>query len=225
MPRPLGLIGLTLSLVAIVGLTGALFVAPFAAAALGDAIFDKGAGVRAAVGVIRAALAGEGSGWLLPAFLAGCWFYAAMAGAVLTLARLRGGAHWRDLVAWRAWSPLRAGSSWWILLVCGAIWGFAASLIIQRISPAVDDLSGFPRSGLALASAFAMIAIAAPIAEELLFRGWIFTSLRARWSFWPANLASAALFAAAHWEHTHLYALGVFPIGVMLGAARESADR
>ena len=34
---------------------------------------------------------------------------------------------------------------------------------------------------------------------------------------------SALLFALAHYERTHLYALAVLPVGLILGAARERA--
>jgi CAAX protease family protein len=41
-------------------------------------------------------------------------------------------------------------------------------------------------------------AIIVPIAEELLFRGVIFRWLWQRLSFWPAAVASSALFGLAH---------------------------
>ena len=37
-------------------------------------------------------------------------------------------------------------------------------------------------------------------------------------------LVSAILFALAHWESTHLYALAVFPVGLALGYVRQRAD-
>ena len=73
-------------------------------------------------------------------------------------------------------------------------------------------------------SSIALLALAvifAPIAEELLFRGWIYTSLRFRLGMWPAMVISALLFGLAHYESTHLYALAVFPLGLVLAALRE----
>ena len=61
----------------------------------------------------------------------------------------------------------------------------------------------------------------APFTEELLFRGWIYTSLRFSFGLWPAVLASAAVFGFAHYEDTHLYALAVFPVGIALALIRE----
>lgn len=45
-----------------------------------------------------------------------------------------------------------------------------------------------------------MTAIVSPVAEEVLFRGWLFRQLyqRARWPFWLAALANAAPFAYGH---------------------------
>ncbi len=41
-------------------------------------------------------------------------------------------------------------------------------------------------------------AVAAPICEEIFFRGMIFRYLRARWPLWAAALVSAGIFGAAH---------------------------
>ncbi|MBI1853367.1 MAG: CPBP family intramembrane metalloprotease [Planctomycetes bacterium] len=39
----------------------------------------------------------------------------------------------------------------------------------------------------------------APVAEEILFRGFILTKLREIFPFWKANLATSLLFVAIHW--------------------------
>jgi len=51
--------------------------------------------------------------------------------------------------------------------------------------------------------------IAAPIFEEFIFRGLIFGGLRRSFSFWPASLASAAIFAILH------PALAIVPVFVL----------
>ena len=60
-----------------------------------------------------------------------------------------------------------------------------------------------------------------PLAEEVLFRGWMYTSLRAGFGVPVAVLVTSVLFALAHWESTHLYALAVFPVGLALAFVRE----
>ena len=42
------------------------------------------------------------------------------------------------------------------------------------------------------------VALTAPIAEEILFRGIIFGGLNRAWGFWPAAFGSGILFAVAH---------------------------
>ena len=147
--------------------------------------------------------------------------YAALTGAILAAARIRGGTQWRAMVGWRGWTPFRGSWFVWILYVAAVVYNIAASAAISTIHPAAKDWIVLPK-GPALVAAFAVVAVvAAPIAEELLFRGWIYTSLR-RFIGVPAGLVlSSALFALAHWESTHLYALVVFPLGLVLGYIRQ----
>lgn len=45
---------------------------------------------------------------------------------------------------------------------------------------------------------FLLVVIAAPISEELFFRGFFFGGLRGRLSFWPAAIISGLVFGALH---------------------------
>jgi membrane protease YdiL (CAAX protease family) len=65
-----------------------------------------------------------------------------------------------------------------------------------------------------------MAVLVAPIAEEFLFRGFLFQGLRRRWSFWPAALVSATLFAILHQQAIRLPELIV--AGVILAWVYES---
>ncbi len=51
---------------------------------------------------------------------------------------------------------------------------------------------------LGLLSQIVLAAVIAPIFEEMLFRGFLFTSLRSRWPVWVAALVSSLVFAAMH---------------------------
>lgn len=62
---------------------------------------------------------------------------------------------------------------------------------------------------------FLTIVIAAPIAEELLFRGIIFSMLRKHWSDVAAIIVSALLFGLYHMNL--MQAIYVLPIGLLLG--------
>lgn len=52
------------------------------------------------------------------------------------------------------------------------------------------------------AKVFAVVLaiLVAPVTEEFFFRGVFFTSLRARYGFWPGAIASGLLFGLAHFE-------------------------
>lgn len=49
-----------------------------------------------------------------------------------------------------------------------------------------------------LSLVFLALVVCAPVAEEVLFRGFLFANLRKRWSFWGATLATSLLFGGAH---------------------------
>jgi membrane protease YdiL (CAAX protease family) len=58
--------------------------------------------------------------------------------------------------------------------------------------------AGADPSTLAIVLVFVAVVVTAPIAEELVFRGYLFAALT-RWRGpWPAALISGALFGAAH---------------------------
>ena len=134
------------------------------------------------------------------------------------MARLRAGRSWPLLLAW---TPFRADRLYWWLLIAAMVYGVGASLALAYLSPASKTSFAIPDSPLAVMAAFALIVILAPLSEELLFRGWIYTALRWRFGFAPALWGTALLFAVAHWESTHLYALAILPMGLVLGYVRE----
>jgi membrane protease YdiL (CAAX protease family) len=60
-----------------------------------------------------------------------------------------------------------------------------------------------------------LIIVAAPISEEIFFRGLMFTGLRRRLSLWPAAAITAILWAALH--YTGPESIGVVPQLAVLG--------
>ncbi|MEM7126854.1 MAG: type II CAAX endopeptidase family protein [Chloroflexota bacterium] len=66
------------------------------------------------------------------------------------------------------------------------------------------------------------IAIIAPIAEELLFRGMLYPLLRKRLSVWPAIVLNAALFSVVHFIPVLMPVL--FVVGLMLAWVREQSN-
>lgn len=99
---------------------------------------------------------------------------------------------WRDV-----WLPIVAFGfyfSFFLMLVA----------VLQQLLPGLDvnqkqDI-GFDSGagGASLVMIFLALVVCAPIAEEVLFRGFLFTSLRQRSTFWLATLGTSVLFGAAH---------------------------
>jgi membrane protease YdiL (CAAX protease family) len=222
MPRSYGPFGLVVSLAVICLLTAAYFVAALGASALAASAVGSFGRAGASLASLRGLVASGDANRSLPLLFAlGVALYGSLAAAIITLAVWRARREWPLLVGWTPWPAHYRSWRFWGLVAAGAAYGVGASVAVSAVYPQADAWARFPHGPSGLFLSYVLVAFAGPVAEELLFRGWIFTHLRSRFSFWPSNLASAALFATAHWERTHLYALAVFPLGLMLGYARE----
>ena len=155
---------------------------------------------------------------VMAGFVVGCAVYVAGIAGLWTMAWLRAGRAWPLLLAW---TPFRADRVYWWLLIAAMAYGLGASLALGHFNPVSKTWFSMPESPLALMVGFALVVILAPLSEELLFRGWIYTALRSRFGFAAALWATAILFALAHWDPTHLYALAILPLGLVLGYVRE----
>jgi membrane protease YdiL (CAAX protease family) len=73
----------------------------------------------------------------------------------------------------------------------------------------------FRRNALAM---MATVTIAAPVGEEIFFRGFLLPGLRKSWGIWAAVILSGALFSAIHLDPVGF--LGLMEIGILLAALR-----
>lgn len=64
-----------------------------------------------------------------------------------------------------------------------------------------------------------LVAVVAPFAEELFFRGMLYPLLRQRWSMWPAIVINGLLFSLIHLLPPLLP--GLFVVGMVLAWVRE----
>jgi membrane protease YdiL (CAAX protease family) len=90
----------------------------------------------------------------------------------------------------------------------GAIWTKLLSLDQKQTLPTELGING---STLALVLVILFITVLAPLSEELLFRGYIFSALRNWNGFWPAAIVTGLLFGAVH--------IGSTPIGLTVPLA------
>jgi membrane protease YdiL (CAAX protease family) len=96
-------------------------------------------------------------------------------------------------------APKAFGIALLTLLVYYIAAALFASLVLQ---PEQEDIGGELGVGdpnlLIAISAVVVIAMVAPVTEELFFRGFVFAGLRSRWSLWPAAIAVGLIFGLVH---------------------------
>lgn len=87
------------------------------------------------------------------------------------------------------------------------------ALGIGFLKPQSTVPTSVTRDSATMAMAFVAAVVAAPISEEMFFRGFVFSGLL-RWGFWPAAALSAALFTVAHLDIGSL--IPFFLIGIIM---------
>jgi uncharacterized protein len=130
-------------------------------------------------------------------------------------------ASWRDLGV-RGFRPL-AGCLGPVVLFMVALWAELLWGLVMRHMHWTGQESLAPllgKSPLTVALTFAGVAVAAPIAEELFFRGFIYPALRARVGVVLGLVITSAFFALLHLTPTVLPTL--FVIGAGLGVLYEA---
>ena len=96
-----------------------------------------------------------------------------------------------------------------------SIWYAAATQAVGIKAPATPDVTQlFPFTPVGVAATVLMAVVIAPIAEEALFRGVLFSGLKDRLGSLPGLVLSAAIFAAVHFSLYQFIPLFVF--GLML---------
>ncbi len=219
--RPYGLLGLILSTFVIFAAATAILLAVAAVAFGGLAARDGWQTALWQVTDFQHTLASNQDAADRANIVGGTIVYVVTALSVLIVARFRGRAAWSELVGWQPWDMGR-NLPFILLLLAGTLfYSLIASSLIERIHPEAKDWVPTPNGTPWIIGFLAMATLFAPVTEELLFRGWIYTSLRGIIGVPFGILVSSAVFALAHWESTHLYALAVFPVGLALGYIRQ----
>jgi hypothetical protein len=131
----------------------------------------------------------------------------AFIGCAIAFARMSG-------PVWAAQFGLRRTSFWWALLWIFCLYvGFAlfTGLWQQIVEIEDDDLLdqfGTDDSALLLALTGLMVCVAAPVVEEVFFRGFFFTALRNWRGVWPAAIITGIVFGGIH--------VGSSPVGALV---------
>ena len=117
----------------------------------------------------------------------------------------------------------RPAGYWPVLL--GTVGALVVSVTVTQfgIDPqGVREAIKIAREPAQFAASFAIMAILAPLVEELVFRGLLYGWIAGRWGTIAAWLVSSILFAAAHVEPAH--AILVLPLGLLFGWLRRRTD-
>ena len=93
----------------------------------------------------------------------------------------------------------------------------------EILFPQLRDIFVLPKTSIGISVFMFLVIVVAPICEETLFRGFMYSNLRAWYSFGVSNLVVSAVFALAHAPTSLLCVPLVLPIGILLGWVRERA--
>lgn len=120
---------------------------------------------------------------------------------------------WRDLLL----SPV----AYIVYMIFSVLLGYVAMTLIPAFDIREAQNVGFENltSNLDLLVAFIALVVMAPIAEELLFRGYLFAKLRRFLSFWTTALLVSLLFGALHGQWN--VGLDTFVMSMVLVFVRE----
>jgi uncharacterized protein len=110
-----------------------------------------------------------------------------------------------------------------ILLLAAILAGYAtiATYVLYRVRPDLL-LEDHPTGSWQLVLFLLLAVVLFPIAEELFFRGWLWTGLRRHWSLLPAASLTGGFWLLLHID-CGLLMIVLLPVAVILSLAREFA--
>jgi len=128
-------------------------------------------------------------------------------------------------LGWRAVPALglRMAGFWPTLL--GTVGALVISVSVTQLGiepEGVKQALDVARTPALLMASLVVMALLAPLVEELVFRGLLYGWVAGRWGTGVAWIVSSVLFAVAHVEPAH--AILVFPLGLWFGWLRRRTD-
>jgi membrane protease YdiL (CAAX protease family) len=98
-----------------------------------------------------------------------------------------------------------------------------AYIVLQNVAhpDLMNELFIVPNSPWRRFYAIFISVILTPLAEELFFRGWLWTGLRKHWGALPTAVVTSALFLAVHWSSGFATIVVILPPTVACAAARH----
>lgn len=135
---------------------------------------------------------------------------------IIVMVKSKRGSRWRDYMAWRGVGIARVVL--WVIICLGSV--FAMGVVHQALG---WGKSGFMEE-LALTRSpwwlIASVAVVAPIFEEMVFRGFVYSGFERSLGALPAVLLSSALFTVLHGQYNIYELTQIFVLGMVLAWAR-----
>jgi membrane protease YdiL (CAAX protease family) len=113
----------------------------------------------------------------------------------------------------------------WKYAVFGALGALALSVAVSQLGiepKGMKQVIEVVREPRQLVISLLLLAVLAPLVEELVFRGLLYGWVAGRWGSVPALVVSSLAFAAAHFEPAHIVL--VLPLGLLFGWLRRRTD-
>ncbi len=113
----------------------------------------------------------------------------------------------------------------WKYIVFGALGTMALSVAVSQFGlqpQGMKQVFEIVRDLNQLALSLLLLAVLAPLVEELVFRGLLYGWLAGRWGKTVGWIVSSLAFAAAHTEPAHIVL--VLPLGLLFGWLRQRTD-
>lgn len=113
----------------------------------------------------------------------------------------------------------------WRPILFGALGTLALSFGVSQLGvepEGVKQAIDVARQPGELLKSLVVLAVLAPMVEELIFRGLLYGWVAGRWGTSPAWIVSSLAFAAAHYEPAHI--ILVLPLGFLFGWLRRRTD-
>jgi len=113
----------------------------------------------------------------------------------------------------------------WKYLVFGPVATLALSVAVSQLGiepQGMKQVIEVVREPRQLIVSLLLLAVLAPLVEELVFRGLLYGWVAGRWGSVAAWIVSSLAFAAAHYEPAHIVL--VLPLGLLFGWLRRRTD-
>jgi membrane protease YdiL (CAAX protease family) len=116
--------------------------------------------------------------------------------------------------------PLGAIAPWLGLIIIAIAYAVLLSYVQFQVVEEFFDAIFRAGSGLRLA-AFLVLGLLAPVAEEMMFRGWLWTGLRRSWEPFTCTLVTGFLWVLTHFGEGTTKMAVLAPVALLLGLARS----